>query len=320
VYPHQRTRFADGATEFEVLRLTDPGHRSVLPLTSSRASSSRAGFLVFSSDRGGSLQVYRLDVRSGEQRQLTEAAALAADSLTLTADERSFAYFDGDQVKLCPIGSLRDRELGRGSSARGLGVADDSLTMAWFDGDELRAGNALKGAIRPIAKPGPAAVRPQFRPKRASILFESAQGLWLANLDGSETRRLKTAPEPHHPQWSPDGQTILYLAGNELREHTPDSNQDAAVAKTSQFASFGRNGDASVFVGASRSKAGPYVLLLLRVTRRELALCEHRASDPSDVRPIFAPSSQRIFFQSDRSGKSALYTMAVDRLVEKTET
>jgi oligogalacturonide lyase len=61
-------------------------------------------------------------------------------------------------------------------------------------------------------------------------------------------------------------------------------------------------------------------LLLLRVTRRELALCEHRASDPSDVRPIFAPSSQRIFFQSDRSGKSALYTMAVDRLVEKTET
>lgn len=84
--------------------------------------------------------------------------------------------------------------------------------------------------------------------------------------------------------------------------------------------SFGRNADASVFVGASQSKAGPYVLLLLRISRREMALCEHRCSNPAAVHPIFSPSSQRIYFQSDRNGKMAIYTMAVERLVEKTDT
>ncbi len=320
VYPQERARFADSATEFEVIRLTDPAHRSILPPSSNRASSSRGGFLVFSSDRSGSMQLFRLDVRTGEQRQLTEAAGVVPDSVSLTADERSVAYFDGERAKLCPLGNMRDRELGTGESGRGLAVSDDSLTVAFFAGGDLLLANAAKPGVRVVTVSGPDAARPQFRPKRASLLYERADGVWFANLDGSQARRLRIPVGAKHPQWSPDGQTVLYLAGNELREYTPDSNTDALVARTSQFASFGRNGDASVFVGASQSKAGPYVLLLLRITRRELALCEHRATNPFDVRPVFSPSSQRIFFQSDRSGKSAIYTMTVDRLVEKTET
>jgi oligogalacturonide lyase len=62
------------------------------------------------------------------------------------------------------------------------------------------------------------------------------------------------------------------------------------------------------------------VLLLLRATSRELTLCEHRASDPASVAPVFSPDSQRIYFQSDRHGKPAIYRMRVDTLVEKTET
>ena len=54
--------------------------------------------------------------------------------------------------------------------------------------------------------------------------------------------------------------------------------------------------------------------------RRELTLCEHRAKDPRTVSPIFSPNSQRVFFQSDRDGKMAIYSMVVDRLVESTET
>jgi oligogalacturonide lyase len=54
--------------------------------------------------------------------------------------------------------------------------------------------------------------------------------------------------------------------------------------------------------------------------KRELTLCEHRASDPQQVTTLFSPNSQRIFFQSDRDGKMAIYSMAVDRLVEETET
>jgi oligogalacturonide lyase len=73
-------------------------------------------------------------------------------------------------------------------------------------------------------------------------------------------------------------------------------------------------------VGASGSKAAPYVLLLVRAVSRELTLCEHRASDPAMVAPTFSPNSQRVFFGSDQHGKPAIYTMAIDKLVEETDT
>jgi oligogalacturonide lyase len=61
------------------------------------------------------------------------------------------------------------------------------------------------------------------------------------------------------------------------------------------------------------------VLILLRLTRRELTLCEHKASQPALCAPQFSPDSQRIYFQSDRDGKPALYCIHVERLVEKTD-
>ena len=96
--------------------------------------------------------------------------------------------------------------------------------------------------------------------------------------------------------------------------------QDKLVAPTSQFVSFGRNADGSVFVGASGSLASPYVLVLVRSVRRELTLCEHKSSDPALVAPIFSPTSQRIYFQSDRHGKAAIYSVVLDKFLEKTET
>jgi oligogalacturonide lyase len=72
-------------------------------------------------------------------------------------------------------------------------------------------------------------------------------------------------------------------------------------------------------VGASGSKASPYVVLLVRAARRELTLCEHRARDPKLVAPIFSPNSQRVFFHSDKDGKIAIYSIFVEKLVSETE-
>jgi oligogalacturonide lyase len=73
-----------------------------------------------------------------------------------------------------------------------------------------------------------------------------------------------------------------------------------------------------MFVGASRSKAQPTIILLIRSVKRELTLCEHRASDPGSVHPVFSPDSRRVYFQSDHQGKSALYSVNVELLVEPT--
>jgi oligogalacturonide lyase len=164
---------------------------------------------------------------------------------------------------------------------------------------------------------------------RAQVLYRNGdQALWLVNSDGTQNRQLKTAEGRLGPaNWSPDGKALLYLhlpadptQLNTIRELVPDTNTDKLVAKTSQFAHFGFNRDSSVFVGASRNQASPTVLLLLRVTRREFSLCEHKASRPEMTAPIFAPDSQRIYFQSDRHGKLAIYCMQVEKLVEKTES
>jgi oligogalacturonide lyase len=167
------------------------------------------------------------------------------------------------------------------------------------------------------------------RPHRAGVLYRKGDDeLWLADAEGAGNRRLALAPGAlGNALWSSDGRSVLYLnipsdhkQLNNLREHVPETSEDRLISNTTQFVSFNRNGDSSVFVGASGGKASPYVLLLVRSVKRELTLCEHRASDPRLVMPIFSPNSQRVFFQSDRDGKMALYTLAVDRLVEETES
>ena len=167
---------------------------------------------------------------------------------------------------------------------------------------------------------------PQAQHRHRSSPHEGVAFLDL-DFDADQNRKLRIAAGGLGPAvWSSDGRTVLYLNFptdpkqlNNLREATPDTNEDRLIAATSQFISFGGNADSSVLVGASGSKASPYVLLLVRAAKRELTLCEHRASDPHLVSPIFSANSQRIFFQSDKDGKLAIYSMLVDKLVEETE-
>ena len=329
--------YSDPATEFQVTRLTSPAYSSFLPAYYERAFSRRRNFLLFWSDRTGSRQGFRMDLKSGEWQQLTDAQDLDGASLTLLPDERSFCYFDGGSVRQTSLSSLRGREIysipegwrrGAGSSVSGDGV---HAVFVETNGElyRLRLVGIAKGDAFTVVESREPLRDPMPRPGRAGVLYRKGQnGLWLVNYDGQQDRPLKVEGGDLGPfLWSQSGRTILYLnfpedrkTLNAIREHTPDANADELISRTSQFVHFGQNGDASVFVGASRSKASPYVLILLRATRRELTLCEHGASDPAMVAPVFSPDSQRVYFQSDRHGKPAIYSMQVDKLVEKTET
>lgn len=334
--PSEWKRYADPATEFEVTRLTDPAHSSQLTASYNRSLSKRNGFLLFSSDRTGSSQVFRMDLKSGECRQLTHSQNLDGASLTLLPDDSTFCVFDGPTLRQINVGTQRDRQVyrvadgwtrGPGSSVTGDGVSA-ILSEVREQSCRLRRVAMATGVATTVVETQFPAANPVARPRRAQILYRQGdEGLWLVNFDGQQNRRLKTAPDGAIGPafWSPNGRTVLYLhIPNDktkliaIRENTPDENLDKPVAPTSQFAHFGCNGDTSVFVGASRNRNSPHVLILLRMTRRELTLCEHRSSDPSMVTPIFSPDSQRVFFQSDRDGKPALYRVRVERFVEET--
>jgi len=212
-----------------------------------------------------------------------------------------------------------------------MSVAPDGMHAIFAErrgqGWRLRMVTLAQGAARTVVEAPVEMGDPIARPRRAQILYRQAdEALWLVDSDGKQNRRLKLAAGRVGPaNWAPDGKTILYLnipedrtQLNAIREYAPDTASDKLVAKTSQFVHFGFNRDTSVFVGASRNAASPVVLILLRTTRRELTLCEHKASHPETVAPVFAPDSQRIYFQSDRDGQPAIYCMHVENLVEKT--
>ena len=278
-----------------------------------------------------------MDLKTGECRQLTQAHELDTASLSLLPDDRGFILFDGPALRQGNLSTLRDREVysipegwtrGPGASMTGDGVSSLFFEVS-PQASRLRLLGMAKGSATTVVEiPFPGS-HPIARPRRAQVLYRQGdEALWLVNFDGRQNRKLKTASDGTIGTafWAPNGRTVLYLHIPTdvtklvaIREHTPDENSDKQVATTSQFASLGCNGDASVFVGASRNRNSPHILILLRVARRELMLCEHRCSDPFAVSPIFSPDSQRIYFQSDRDGKRAIYMVRVDKFVEETE-
>lgn len=335
-YPSEAKRYADEATENYVVRLTDPAHQSWLPSYYSRVISRKNDFLLYSSDRSGLVQACRLDLKNGQSRVLTTVPDLMAGSLTLTADERDFAYLAGSLFYLGRINGGHEREVYRAEEGfhfgSGFSLSEDGLVAVLVEDkpglSRLRLITMRTGAATTVVESPVPISDPQPRPKRAGILYRRNDELWLVNYDGAQNRKLRAAPGGLATAlWSADGRSIDYLnipddvkKLHNIREFTPDANEDQFVANTTQFVTFNRNGDTSVFVGASGSKASPYLLLLVRSVKRELTLCEHRASDPRQVTAFFSPNSQRVIFQSDRDGKMAIYSIAVDRLVADTET
>ena len=336
VFPPEIKRYADPTTDLDVYRMTDPGYASILPAYYNRAIAHNNSFLLFCCDRGGTPQAHRMDVKSGETRELTKVEGLDGSSLTLTPDNRSFCFFAGKQLFISTLAG-RPRPLYQvpegWERCPGLSVGPDGTHATFAEkqatGSRLRIVTLGQGAARTVIEVPFAMSHPMPRPYRAQILFRQGDdALWMVNSDGAQKRQLKLAAGQLGPAcWAADGKSLLYLnfpadtkVLTTIRECIPDNNGDAMVAKTSQYAHFGFNPPASVFAGACRSAASPTILIMLRSTRRELTLCEHKASNPEMVAPRFAPDTQRVYFQSDRDGKPAIYCLHVEKWLDKTDS
>ncbi len=329
-------RYKDLATEFPIVRLTDPSCTSFLPAHYQRALPRHSNFLLYASDVTGRMEAFRMEAKTPVTRQLTEQEGLDPFSLTLTPDERSFCCIAQGKLLVVNVSSGKVREVYRipdgFESGSGMSLAQDGLYAALVEKKDamyrLRLVRMSDGTATTLAESAEEISDPIPRPRRAAILYARGNGLWLVKYDGQQNYRLRLADGETGPAtWSPDGRTVLYLNYpsdphklHSVREFTPDTNADAWVSDTTQFVAFERNADASVLVGASGSKASPYVLLLVRSVKRELTLCEHRSSDPRRVSPIFSPDSQSVFFGSDQHGKPAIYSMTVEKLVAQTDS
>jgi oligogalacturonide lyase len=336
VFPSETRRYLDPTTEFVVFRFTDPAHASFLPGPANHCVSGRGNFLLYASDRTGSAQAYRMDLKSGQSWLITEAEALEPSSLVLFPDERHIAYFDGRalfRVSLRNYKSRRLYEIPPGfERGEDLAIASDGRRAVFVEvagtRSRLRLNELRSGRTETVLEWDGVLRRPLLRPKSDWILFRAPdEALWVVDVRGRNRRRLALAEGKAGPAlFSRDGDTLLYLNYpadpkqlHTLREYALESGQDTLIAKTTQFVAFAANRNASVFVGASGAKATPYVLLLLRVTGRELTLCEHKAARPDRIRLTFSPDSRWVFFESDRDGKPAIYGLQLSEFVENTD-
>lgn len=337
VFPSVAVRYSDPATEFRVVRLTDPQFSSSLAAVGNRGVTARQ--LLYASDMSGTWQAFYMDLKNKESRQVTDAAALDPASIGLVGNGRGFRHFDGPKLVETVFSGLKSRELCRipegFEKLPGVSFSDDGQYAVWVEKNATRYRLQLlrvqSGLAATLLESPKELSDPLLRPHEPTLVYRSGGELWSIHFDGRENRRLALAEgETLAAQWTADGRALEYLNRppdpkklTSLREWTPEKSaqpgHDARVADTSQFVRFQANSDASVYVGASGSKASPYLLLLNRVAGRELTLAEHRASDAALVAPAFAPNSQFVVFVSDRHGKPAIYWIAVDKLVSETD-
>ncbi len=317
-------RFIDPTTEALVTRLTNPASASLLPAPSNRFISAKRRFLIFSSDRTGILSPFQVDLRTGRLRQLAQTEKLDARSLCMDEKERFLYFIDQSTLKEVSLATLKTRTLTEGVSA----FTFEASGFVVNKGGRLER---LGGEALTIAEDAGSNCGPLLRPGGNGCFFvrdglTGEREFWYVPFGrGGSTPVLLTKGNVSNPIWLPDGRALLFLReieGNvplsEVHEVIPETQMEQRVAPTSQFAAFAPNANGSVFVGASRSKAQPNVILLLPSVKRELTLCEHGASHPAAVSPVFSPDSRRVYFESDHQGKSALYSVNTEKLVEPT--
>lgn len=333
--PPEKLQYLDRSTEFPVTRLTSPEHETWMPTSPGGGISRRNNAVLVASSRPGRPELLWLSLATGESRILSSAESLDPHVLALTSDDRWAAYADRDRLVALQRDSLREQVLARfapgGTPPAGIAASADRLTFYFLEpaenGARIKSVRLGPGPVQTVAEAREPVAEMAPNPRRALIAWRTQSGvIWAGGLDGSKPRSLE-CPDGRVLQfhWAHDGQSILYLLEPadksklvEIREQQVDSRADAFVAKTSQFACFAPNSNGSAFVGASRSKASPHILLLLRATKREFTLCEHGDPDPCSSRPVFTPDSQSVVFSSPMHGKRAIYAAAVEKLIEKT--
>jgi len=295
VFPTAAVRYPDPATEFTVVRLTDPNFTAYLPPPKNRIAGPRD--ILYVSDFNGKSDAYRMDLKSGESRQLTDAAALDPSSLGFLPGERRFCYVDGGvlvETQFTKFQGFKSRDVYRTPpgfvNVPGIGYSEDGQYAALLErtAEKATAGSGAvrnrlvvvrlaNGQARTVVEAAEEISDILIRPRHTSLFFRMGAQPYVINFDGTGSHRLMLAAgEIAQEQWIADGHALLYLNRpldpkklTAIREYNPESGEDLQIAGTSQYVHFHANPDASVFVGASGSKASPYVLLLVRAAKRE---------------------------------------------------
>jgi len=245
----------------------------------SPAWSPDGGHLYFSSDRGGSMNLWRvaLDETSGRVRGRPER-------VTTPAAFAHHACFARDKGTLAYVSTSVEQELQR--------VA--------FDPRAARA----TGEPQSLARDR----RPRFSPDGTRIAFYSDRGgsyeVWTISRDGGDLRQLTRDPSrrnARHPAWSPDGTRLFFSRTETTGEIIAADQQPEAPALVAlppfvdpafSFAGVDWSPDGGTIAGTRVSGSGERVGIAVY----DLALARYESLTDFGMFPEWMSDSRRLIF------------------------
>jgi Tol biopolymer transport system component len=284
-------------------------------------------YLYFSSERGGSMNVWRvpIDERSGRvqgtPQALTAPSRLAAH-LSVSADGRALAYSSNDveqNVQRIAFDPAAERVVGepqwvtRGSKLWAyMGASADGQWVAVASGgpqEDIFIARADGSGLRQLTNDVAFDRSPHWSPDGRQIAFFSNRSgsweAWRVNTDGSGLTALTAGSGAHYPIWSPDGSRMAcskYVEGTVFifdpripwHSQTPEllPNPPGATWSALSWSPDGRS-----LAGCQTGAASPSGLLLYSLQSRTFTKLTDAGCDPfwvSDNRLIFTKGSDTL--------------------------
>ncbi len=248
-------------------------------------------WVVFTSDRGGSADIYRVRVDGRDLERLTDSPAFD-DQAALSPDNRSLAFVStrGGGSTDIYILDLESREIRNLTDAPG-----GDFRPTWSPDGRTIAFSSDRGTGFPHQDfPGPAGKWEHVQ----------AASVYVIDADGTGLHRLTTAPEmmAGSPKWSADGGAIVFYempVATTLRAHfggTPSSvvSVDLATGARTVHASGPGLKVSPQFIGPDR-----IAYLIKARNSGTLAFTSAKESAPDDrANPAWSRDGQRVVYQA----------------------
>lgn len=286
--------------------------------------------LLYASEETFSLNLFRLDLASGERTRLTSHTDDGARFPSLSGDGTRVVYEQGGRIWRLELPSGRSTPLEvtlpepetvidvdtLQLGATALAAAADRRVVALDGHLWLQEGES---PLRMLTRGSSREVEPCLSRDGRTLFYASdAAGnydLYRFDLDArsseSNPHSFRSAREEERaPLLSPDDRYVAYLRsfdGEELRLADADGGRDRLLARGARFSGFAFSPDSRWLAFSRADASGQFdVFLLSLFAEQPIDVTLHPAQD---LEPRFSADGRDLYFLSDRGGESAIWRL-----------